>query len=271
MGLTFNSLFGVSGLQRSRTGSLFEKNLEQLSSGKRINRAQDDASGMALAKTLEASIRGLEQSNRNIDSSKGILSTAGSAYGNQVESLQRMRDLAVSAANGALSEADRQNLNQEFQAQVANTDDIAKNTSFGDKKLIDGSMGDGVEIQSGSQAGQTTAVALEDTRGQALGISGLDVSTQQGAEDALDKIDAAIGKVVSAQAKVGAAESQIEFRENANAVQIQNTAEAKSLVEDLDLAEATSENQRLSLLKEAQILASKKSQQIKGLLINLFK
>lgn len=249
---------GSAFLNIRQTDNKLKKTLEQLASGKRINSAKDDPASSALVSGLQNKVRGLNQANRNISYGSGALQAASGALSQQSEQLQRLRELAVQASNGALSDSDRRNLQEEFDQGVQQIDSIARNTSFGNTKLLDGSFS--ADIQSGTEKGQTSSVAIGSSTANALGINTAGISTQDSAQNALDKIDSALSQINSLQASIGAQENALEFRQNANAVQAENALAAQSEAGDADYAQAAAELQKLSILKEAQISTEKVKQ-----------
>lgn len=245
----FGAAFQMS-QTRKRQDSLFE----QLASGKRVNSAKDDPSALALSNALESASRGLAAANKSISYTQGALDTAGSALQNQAEGLQRARELAVQAANGTLSDADRSNLQQEFNQVVEGIDSTASQTSFAGQNLLDGSFQTSVLVGSD---GQTDEVNIDSSSAENLGLSSADISTQSGAEDAIEDIDAALASVNAQQAEIGAQQNALEFTSNANAVQAENLAAAKSTSTDADLADTLSAVKRESVLLQAQLTSFK--------------
>lgn len=237
--------------QIAKTTKKLSKVFEQLSSGKKINRASDDAAGLALVNALKSQISGLDTANRNISTAQGALSTASGAISQSVEQLQSLRDLAVQSANGTLSSDDRANLQNQFSQGVQNLDQISSTTSFNGSNLLDGSFNQ--SIQSGSQAGQTNDVAIGNLSSSTLGVGDQNISTQSAAQDAIAKIDAAIASANSENSKIGASQNALEFRESANAIERENLEAARSEKEDADFAEATAELSKERLIQQAQI------------------
>ena len=233
---------------RKRQDNLFE----QLSSGKRVNSAKDDPSALALSNALESASRGLATANKSISYAQGALSTAGGALQQQAESLQRARELAVQASNGTLSSQDRSNLQKEFSQVVQSVDQTSSQTSFAGKNLLDGSFQTSVLVGSD---GQSASVSLDSSSAENLGLASADISTQSGAEDALAQIDTALANVNAQQAEIGAQQNAFEFSSNANAVQAENLAAAKSTASDADLADTLSSVKREAVLMQAQLTA----------------
>ena len=161
MPLSINTKLSSLATQRALNQSqdLRAAAVQRLSSGLRINAARDDAAGLAISERLTAQIRGLAQSNRNVQDAIGMSQTAEAALASISDNLQRVRELAVRAANGTNSAADRNSLDAEVQQRVAEIDRIAASSSFGGIKLLDGSAGM-LAMQIGPNVGQTVGLDL---------------------------------------------------------------------------------------------------------------
>lgn len=268
--MRINSLGGSGFIQTQISSSTkkLTKIFEQLSTGKKVNRAGDDPAASALINSLKSTSSGLEQANRNIASAQGALNIAGGAVNSSIEQLQSMRDLAVQAANGTLNASDRANLQSQFQQGTENLDDIAANTNFNGNSLLDGSYSSNVQV--GAEAGQQSSVSIGNLSASALGVSGLNINTQEGAEDAIEAIDAAIAQATSEASSIGASQNALEYRENANAIAQENIEAARSQAEDADIAETTSNLNREQVIQQAQILVLKEQIKQKSASLSLF-
>ncbi len=142
--------------------------MERLSSGKRINKAGDDAAGLAIANRMTSQIRGLDQAVRNANDGISLVQTAEGALDETTSILQRMRELSIQSANGIYSDADRATLNAEVQQLKAEIDRIADTTTFNGQELLDGSLAN-VKLQVGAQANETIALAVPGTNIDKLG------------------------------------------------------------------------------------------------------
>jgi flagellin len=170
MALVVNTNVSSLSAQRSlsRTGMDLGTSLKRLASGLRINSAKDDAAGMAIASRMETQIRGLNQATRNANDGVSLAQTAEGALGEMINSLQRMRELAIQSANSTNSASDRAALNSEAQQLVSEIDLIARTTEFNGLKLLDGSFGTS-SFQVGANAGQTISVSMDSARTSVLG------------------------------------------------------------------------------------------------------
>ena len=152
----------------NKVNQQMEKAMEQLSSGKRINSASDDAAGLAIATRMESQVRGLNQAIRNASDSLSLASTAEGAMDEVSNILQRMGELAIQASNGAMNPSDRQSLQDEMDVLTDEIDRIADTTRFNNIKLLDGSFDDTFQI--GQTAGETVGLSIGDMSSTAFGV-----------------------------------------------------------------------------------------------------
>ncbi len=151
--------------------------MDKLSSGKRINSAKDDASGLAVATRMTADLKGFAVAIRNANDGISLAQTAEGGMGEVTNILQRMRELAVQSSNGTISDGNRKNLQSEMTQLVSQVDNIAKTTSFNGIKLLDGSA-NSVQLQTGVRSGETVSFAIANTSSTALGLQGYAVQGQ---------------------------------------------------------------------------------------------
>ena len=145
----------------------FQRALERLSSGKRINRAGDDAAGLAISEGLRSQVRGFGQIVRNINDAMGVLQTVDGVLDAQLQIAQRMRELSVQASTGTLSNIDRNNLDIEFQTLLEEFDRISSQANFNGLNLLDGSLSE-MNIQVGNNKGETISFGVQDSRSSAV-------------------------------------------------------------------------------------------------------
>ncbi len=198
MPLVINTNVAALNAQRQlvSSGNDMAEAMERLSSGKRINTAADDAAGLAISNRQTSQIRGLTQAIRNANDGVSLIQTAEGALDETTNILQRMRELAIQAANGIYSDTDRATLDAEFQQLLQELDRIAETTSFNGQKLLDGSLGD-VDLQVGAEANQTIdfSIATMSTRELGLGTTSSDLSGTRTAD--LLALDAVISTPVT--------------------------------------------------------------------------
>jgi flagellin len=215
------------------------KNMEKLSSGLRINRAGDDAAGLAISEKMRGQIRGLDMAAKNAQDGISLIQTGEGAL-NEVHSiLQRMRELAVQSANDTNVNADRTALKDEFDQLVDEVQRIKDNTTFNTKKLLDGSAGT-LKIHVGADAGQTIdvdmATAGVDLSNVHTALAALDISSQAGADAAITAVQTQIETVSSGRSYLGALQNRLEHTINNLSNASENLTAAESRIRDVDYA-----------------------------------
>jgi len=234
-------------------GRTMSKAMEQLSTGKRINGAADDAAGLSIASKMTAQIRGLNQAVRNANDAISLLQTAEGAAVEITNMLQRMRELAVQSANDTNDSDDRTALQAEVTALIDEIDRVASNTTFNEIELLDNSTSS-FTFHVGANATQTiewaTSAADLSTSG-GLSVSSVDISSQSSADSAISTIDTALTYVATARSDMGALINQLEYAGNNLMNVSMNTAAARSRIEDTDYAQATTELARSQIIQQA--------------------
>jgi flagellin len=217
------------------------KSLEKLSSGLRINRAGDDAAGLAISEKMRGQIRGLNQATRNAQDGISLIQTAEGALNETHSILQRMRELSVQSANDTNTDTDRAALQAEVTQLITEIDRIANNTEFNGKKLLDGSLDTApVTFHIGANAGQSITLSIGDMTSDdvtGLGVATVDISTQAGADAAIATIDTAITKVSDQRAALGANQNRLEHTINNLGASAENLTAAESRIRDVDYTE----------------------------------
>ncbi len=240
-----------------------QTSLERLSSGLRINRAKDDAAGLAISERLSAQIRGLEQANRNGFDGISLMQTAEGALDEVGNMLQRMRELAVQSANGTVSVADKRSLNDEYLELRAEIDRVFKSAEFNGVNLLGNTAS--LTLQIGYKAGTNYQVTISTVNmgsrtfaggGISFVIAGNGTASRQISATSkalwmLSKIDAAIDNITQKRADFGAKQNRIEsiLRNNANVVE--NQSAARSRIRDADFARETANLTRTQILQQA--------------------
>ncbi|RFU22881.1 flagellin N-terminal helical domain-containing protein [Geodermatophilus marinus] len=219
------------------TDGAMAKSLEKLSSGLRINRAADDAAGLAISEGLRAQIGGLKMAVRNAQDGISVVQTAEGALTETHSILQRMRDLAVQASNdGALTDADKSKANAEFQALSRELDDIASKTTFNGTNLLSGGY-TAKNFQVGANAGETLSVSISSMATSALGVtSSVSIATASGASAAITAVASAIGMVSTQRAELGAVQNRLEHKINNLNATVENLTASESRIRDTDMA-----------------------------------
>ena len=220
----------------SMTNAALSKNLEKLSSGYRINRAADDAAGLVVSQALRAQVSGLKVATRNAQDGVSVVQTAEGALNEVHSMLNRMRDLAVQAANTGSTDATAAGAAQaEIDALASEITRVSQQTKFGTNTLLDGAFVK--EFQVGSNAGEKLTVSLGTSlNASALGVSGLGVASGGSASDAITAIDAAIQTVSTTRASLGAFQNRFESVINNLQVATENLSASESRIRDTDMA-----------------------------------
>jgi len=242
--------------QLSINNSMAAKSLEKLSSGLRINRAGDDAAGLAISEKMRAQIRGLEMASKNAQDAISLIQTAEGALSETHSILQRMRELAVQSASDTNDDTDRGELQKEVTQLIEEINRIANDTEFNTKKLLDGSLsgtGTGLIFHIGANADQNIELNISKMTASASGlnVSGVDISTQAGANSAITTIQTAIEKVSSERAKLGAFQNRLEHTINNLGTAAENLTAAESRIRDVDMAKEMMEFTKMSILQQA--------------------
>ena len=219
----------------SSTNTSMGKSLEKLSSGFRINRAADDAAGLVISQNLRAQISGLKQATRNAQDGISVAQTAEGALTEVHSMLNRMRDLAVGAANTGTMDTAAIAANQaEFDELALQIDDIATKTKFGSQALLAGGF-TGRVFQVGANNGDTITVSIGDLQSGTLGVDTLSL-TGAGAAAAITALDAAITTVSTERGKLGATQNRFESVINNLQVTTENLVSSESRIRDVDMA-----------------------------------
>ena len=246
------------------------KNLEKLSSGYRINRAGDDAAGLAISETMRSQINGLNQAVNNANDAVGLIQTAEGAMTETHSMLQRMKTLATQAANGTYTETARKNIKSEIDALNSEITRIATTTKFnGESPLNPDKNKPNLTFFIGATADKTNAmtVAQMTMTAKALTIDKIEVGTTTAAFKAMASIDAAIERVSTYRATLGAAQNRLEHTVNNLKVTSENITSAESRIRDTDMAdEITAYTKNNILLQAAQSMLSKSNAMPQGVL-----
>ncbi|MED4988799.1 flagellin Hag [Parageobacillus toebii] len=268
------------------------KNIEKLSSGLRINRAGDDAAGLAISEKMRGQIRGLEMASKNAQDGISLIQTAEGALNETHAILQRMRELAVQAANDTNTDADRQELQKEVDQLAEEITRIANTTEFNTKKLLDGSADSSSGVGSaadlvfhiGANASQSLTLSISAMDAHSLGVDdgtgsaatnggdatvngGIDISSQSAADAAITQIDNAIQTVSSERAKLGAYQNRLEHTINNLGTSAENLTAAESRIRDVDMAKEMMEFTKNNILSQAaQAMLAQANQLPQGVL-----
>ena len=257
------------------------KNMEKLSSGERINRAGDDASGLAVSEKMRSQIRGLNQASKNIQNGVSFIQTTEGYLQETTDILQRVRELAVQSANGIYSDEDRMQIQVEVSQLVAEVDRIASQAQFNGMNMLTGRFaqeGDSVmQFQIGANVDQNTRVSIGTITATALGLKGaqggdeqISISSPDEANITLAAIDEALKNVTKQRADLGAYQNRFEMAAKGINIAAENTQASESRIRDTDMASEMVEFTKNQILTQAGTAmlaqANSQSQSVLGLL-----
>ena len=270
MAINFNTkpgfIFGANASSKNR--NFYENTLERLSSGKRINSAADDAAGLAVLSKLEAASSGKEQAIRNAADGQGLLQTADAGAAEISNILNRMKELAVQAANGTNSIAQREALQSEADQLTAEISRIADSTSFNGRTPL---SGEEVNLQVGASTDEQINVTVEAVTSSDLELDAGRVSFDSSSEalDAIGTIDAAIEKVSSVRGDIGASVNRISSTIENLSNAAKNTKVAAGRVSDADIADETTRRAKSEILQQSSVAMIAHKNASKGMMLRL--
>lgn len=284
---THNKLSAASAAQ--------SKSMEKLASGLRINKAGDDAAGLAISEKMRGQVRGLDQASRNAQDGISLIQTAEGALNETHDILQRMRELATQSANDTNTSTDRGEIQKEVDQLAKEVTRIANNTEFNTKKLLTGAAdgsstavtnSDSLTFHIGANADQNIELEIKAMDAKTLGVSGsatsnvaasgtslaattsgIDVSTQGAANTAITSINNAIETVSAERSKLGANQNRLDHTINNLKTSSENLTAAESRVRDVDMAKEMMNQTKNSILAQAaQAMLAQANQQPQGVL-----
>ena len=228
-----------------------KKVTEKLSSGYKINRAADDAAGLTISEKMRSQIRGLTQASSNAQDGVSVVQTAEGALTEVHSMLQRMNELAVKAANGTNTTADRLAIQNEISALTNEISRVAESTQFNTLDLLKGTFDKDIQVGSANRAEQRIHITISGMNASSLGIGSVNVSTQPLAQAAISMITKAIAKVSSQRSNLGAIQNRLEHTiANLDNI-VENTTAAESQIRDTDMAKTMVEYSKNNILSQA--------------------
>jgi flagellin len=247
------ALIGQNNLNKSQSAQ--QTAMERLSSGLRINSAKDDAAGQAIANKMTAQIQGMNQASRNANDGISLVQTMEGGLDQINDNLQRIRELAVQAANDTNSDSDREAIQTEVQERLKEIDRIAASVNFNNTNLLDG-VEDDLTIQIGAGTGDSDVITVEladatvaelfDTVDEAFALADHDA-----AQTLIDEVDAALTSIDGTRATLGATLNRFDSVINNLQTASTNLTEARSRIEDADYAVEVSNMTRANILQQA--------------------
>ena len=258
MGINANRQLGMNNSQVS-------KSLEKLSSGYRINRAADDASGLAISEKMKAQIKGLEQASSNCQDAISLVQTAEGATTEIHNMLNRMVELTTKAANGIYETTDTDAIEQELTQLGEEITRITTSTKFNNRLLLNGSLN--TQLQIGSEASDTINVTCASLDATTLSVASLSASSAAEANSSLQAVKEAINTVSTARANLGAIQNRLEYTINNLDTTAENMSAANSRIRDTDMAKEMMNYTKMNVLTQAaQAMLAQANQQPQAVL-----
>ena len=211
------------------------KSTEKLSSGYKVNRAADDASGLAISEKMRRQVRGLTQASANAQDGISMVQTAEGALNEVHDMLQRINELAVKGENGTLTAEDRGYIDSEVQQLKSEIDRVASTTTFNEQNLLNGDCSSGVYLQVGAESGQHIDLSIKAMNCSAISLSGT-ASTASAAASLNASVKKAIANVNEQRSALGAVQNRLEHTINNLDNVVENTTSAESQIRDTDMA-----------------------------------
>ena len=248
------------------TTSAQAKSTEKLSSGYRVNRAGDDAAGLAISEKMRSQIRGLDKASTNAQDGISLIQVAEGALNETHSILQRMNELATQAANDTNTSTDRTAIQNEMDQLTSEINRIQSTTQFNTMNLLDGTF-TSKNLQVGSLAGQSIVISISNMDASSIGVSGLQVTSFSAAGTAMTRVQSAIDNVSAQRAKLGALQNRLEHTIANLDTASENTQAAESRIRDTDMAKEMVTYSKNNILAQAgQSMLAQANQSTQGVL-----
>jgi flagellin len=272
------NISSVTGQRHMRnTRRLLDQSLERLSSGYRINKAGDDAAGLAISEKLRAKVKGLLQAQRNANDGISLVQVAEGGLNEIQNILVRMREIGVQSASDTIGPKERTYLDNEYQALKEEIDRIANSTDFNGTQLLDGTGGT-LDFQINTGGDNILGVDRisfdafrSDVNVDKLGIQDLSIGTKEGAQFSLAAVDRAIDFVSSVRGDLGAIQNRLSSTINNIGISVENLSAANSRIKDVDIAEESAELTRNNILMQAGTSVLQQSNSVPKMALELLR
>jgi flagellin len=240
-----------------------DMSMRNISTGKRINSAADDAAGLAIVQKMQSQVTGTDQGTKNTYDMKNALQTGDGALSSIQESLQRIREIGVMSQNAIMTDDNKAALQMEVDALKSHIKDTAVNTEFNGIKLLDGTFAD--KNLASNPSGGGMKISIENTTLENLGIKDFDVTQNF----SLETIDSAIEKVSTARSNIGATNNRMESTISYNNIASENLVRSQSQIEDADIASQVINANRNQILETYKSFMQKQQSYMQVQAINL--
>ncbi len=275
MGMRINSNLQALNTQRAIWGTRksMDSVMSKLSSGSRINKASDDAAGLAISEAMKAQMRGMKQANRNAQDGISFIQTAEGGLAEISNILIRLRELGVQAASDTIGDRERALLDTEYAQMLDEVDRISLSTEFNGSSILAG-KGDRIDFQINTRNNDfvdriSFDTSVADTTTPSLGIDLASVTSKEAARESLTKIDTAINQVNNVRSEFGAMQNRLNSTVENIQSSVENLATANSRIRDADLAEETSELAKQNVLLQAGVSVLSQANQGNNLALQL--
>ena len=275
MGMRITTNVASLNSQRSMVTNTREtqKSMAQLSTGSRITKAGDDAAGLAISENLKAQIRSFGQASRNANDGISMIQTAEQGMGEVSNVITRLRELGIQAASDTLGEVERGFIQKEVDAMKSEIQRVAESTTFGSRKLLDGTGGI-YDIHIGSGANEKTDwiaydASISNTTTDNLGIADIDFSSKEGARAGLSSLDVAQSNVNGSRATLGALQNRLTSTVDVIGTMNENMSAANSRIRDTDVAASSSELARNNILTQSTVSVLAQANQMPQMALKL--
>jgi flagellin len=275
MGMRITTNVAALNAQRVMTTNSREmqKSMAQLSTGSRITKAGDDAAGLAISENLKAQVRSYGQASRNANDGISMMQTAEQGMGEISNIVTRLRELGVQSASDTIGDTERGFIQKEVDAMKSEIQRVAESTSFGSRKLLDGTGGV-YDIHVGTSANEKTDWIAYDASAanvtiDNLGIADLDFNSKEGARSGLASLDSAQSSVNGSRATLGALQNRLSSTTDVIGTMVENMNAAKSRISDTDVAASSSELARNNVLLQATTSTLAQANQLPQLALKL--
>ncbi len=275
--MNINSLSGLAGLQQQqdlqKSNAKLGAAIAALASGNRLTSASTDVSSLSIASQLQSAVSGLKQASGNIAQASSLAQVAGGGITQIQEITQQLQTLALQAKSPVLNDSNRNDLNEQFQQLVKQIDDIASGTNFNGKKLLNGDLSGSSSISLGSilssEATDSAVLSLADLSSESLFGGAINLSTQDGAGNAITAISAALDKLTAANADVGSFLQSVDYAAANIDTAIANQEAARSTLQDADFAEMATLQSQASLQQNAAIAVAAQGNRLTPAILQL--
>lgn len=231
-----------------KTSKKESSEIKKLATGKKTSDTAKNSIQLIKSENITAALKGLDAADQNVSISTGLLDVAAAGMESQLTALQELNALAVQAADGTLSNSDRESLATQANSILDGMSDLASSLDFNGTELLDGSF-TGQEVQVGNSEGQTITLGVDSATPESLGVSGVDLNSADAAGEAITAVQNAISQLTSSIAEVGSQSERLSIAASTNSRTAESLQSARSVIEDTDVAESVMKLKALSLQK----------------------